>query len=65
MSIVTERFVLREYLMMDEIEFINYQTDPGFSVHYSDKELGEEHARSVFQKFMTWQVERPRLNLGG
>lgn len=60
-SIVTQRFLLREYLRTDEADFIRYQTDPNFAIYYSAKELGADHARAVFQTFMAWQIESPRL----
>lgn len=62
LPIQTKRFVLRDYLRADEEDFLEYQTDPAFSIHHTADEAGVDHARWVFQKFIDWQAEKPRTN---
>ena len=60
--IVTRRFVLREFQPGDVDQFVAYQTDPGFSIFHNQSELGDAHAREVFQLFLDWQEPTPRHN---
>lgn len=61
-SFQTQRFLIREYSEKDQKEFVTYQTDPNFTRYHNVDELGEEHAQSVFLKFITWRDSVPRLN---
>ena len=61
-TIQTPRFVLREYRDADRAAFVAYQTDPRFTVFHTEQELGEQHAAEVFQLFLDWQHQLPRLN---
>lgn len=62
MIIPTRRFVLREYRPADRAQFVAYQTDPAFTLFHDESELGEANANAVFQLFIDWQREHPRLN---
>ncbi len=62
LPIVTRRFLLRDFRVSDAADFIRYQTDPAFTLHHAPEELGIAHARSVFQRFLEWRQETPRLN---
>ena len=42
--------------------FVAYQNDPGFTIFHQADELGEAHARHVFQCFLDWQQATPRQN---
>ncbi|CAH0281180.1 hypothetical protein SRABI118_03783 [Massilia sp. Bi118] len=58
----TNRFVLREYTPDDKQQFIDYQTDPAFTVFHHPDELGADQAAKVFEMFIGWQEEAPRRN---
>jgi len=62
MVIPTRRFTLREYRSDDREQFVAYQTDPAFTVFHHESELGEDNANQVFQLFLDWQQQAPRLN---
>jgi len=55
-EIITSRFVLREFRPADVDQLIAYQTDPEFAVFHHETELGDAHARGVFQLFLDWQA---------
>jgi ribosomal-protein-alanine N-acetyltransferase len=61
-AIVTPRFVLREFHPNDADKFAAYQNDPDFAIFHHASELGDAHARHVFQLFLDWQRSTPRLN---
>jgi len=60
--IPTRRFALREYRSADRDQFVAYQTDPAFTVFHHESELGQDNANKVFQLFLDWQQQAPRLN---
>lgn len=62
LTIPTRRFILREYRPADRDAFVAYQTDPAFSLFHQNDELGDDHARAVFQLFLDWSLQHPRLN---
>jgi [ribosomal protein S5]-alanine N-acetyltransferase len=62
LTIPTRRFILREYSPADRDAFIAYQTDPAFTLFHQNDELGDDNARAVFQLFLNWSLQRPRLN---
>lgn len=61
-TIVTRRFLLREYRLVDQDQFVAYQTDPAFTLFHHEDELGADQARRVFRLFIEWQMRQPRLN---
>jgi len=62
LTITTPRFLLRDYAPADCDQFVAYQTDPAFTVYHHDEELGSDNARAVFQLFLDWAGQQPRLN---
>ncbi|MCO5070759.1 MAG: GNAT family N-acetyltransferase [Rhizobiaceae bacterium] len=58
----TERFRIREFTEDDREPFVACHFDPVFSSHHLEHERGGAHASSVFDAFLTWQVEQPREN---
>lgn len=63
MKILTRRFALREYRPSDCEQFLAYQADPAFTLFHEDAELGDDNALKVFQLFLDWQRQTPRLNV--
>jgi ribosomal-protein-alanine N-acetyltransferase len=61
MRIVTPRITLREFEPADRAAFVGYQSDPRYRNLY---DLDEEPARAgdLFDLFVSWQKEKPRLN---
>lgn len=62
LPVETRRFLLRDYREEDRAGFVSYQTDPRFTLFHTEEELGDQHAQEVFQLFLDWQVQAPRLN---
>lgn len=63
MLLETRRFVLRDFLAQDWPAFAAYQTDPRYAALYDlDADAAAAQARSLFERFIAWQSEVPRLN---
>ncbi len=63
MLLHTSRFALRDFLEKDRAAFLACQMDPWYRRLY---DLGEAHERQVhdlFDLFVSWQREEPRLNV--
>ncbi|VDS09830.1 anhydro-N-acetylmuramic acid kinase [Paracoccus haematequi] len=58
----TDRFMVREFTEHDREAFIACHMDPEFSRFHLESERGAAHASSVFDLFLLWQREEPRLN---
>jgi ribosomal-protein-alanine N-acetyltransferase len=61
MLIITPRITLRDFKPADRAAFVAYQSDPRYRGLY---DLDDEPARAgdLFDLFVTWQDEEPRLN---
>jgi [ribosomal protein S5]-alanine N-acetyltransferase len=62
MEIVTQRFLLRDFVESDRSPFLEYQADPRSQIFYEPSEAGVENSARLFETFCTWAVEQPRLN---
>ena len=60
--ITTARFLVREFTEHDREAFVACHMDPKFSQFHLESERGSAHASSVFDLFLTWQRDEPRLN---
>jgi [ribosomal protein S5]-alanine N-acetyltransferase len=63
MLLHTPRFVLRDFLEDDRAAFLAYQTDPRYRCLYDLGEDGGRQAHDLFDRFVSWQREEPRLNV--
>jgi ribosomal-protein-alanine N-acetyltransferase len=61
-SIEAGRFLLRDFTEADRAAFISYQTDPRYLQLY-DFDDGTERPSKLFDLFLQWQREMPRVNL--
>jgi RimJ/RimL family protein N-acetyltransferase len=61
-TILTPRFILREYRPADREAFVAYQTAPAFTLFHREDELGADLAHAVFDLFLEWPKQQPRLN---
>jgi ribosomal-protein-alanine N-acetyltransferase len=61
MRICTRRLLLRDFLASDRRAFVAYQLDPRYRRLY-DLEENEQHANGLFDRFLCWKDEIPRLN---
>jgi len=62
MEIVTQRFLLRDFVESDRSQFLNYQADPRSQIFYELSEASSEHSTRLFETFCAWVAEHPRLN---
>lgn len=62
MEIVTNRFLLREFVDSDIPGFKEYHSDPRSLEFYGPEASKPEHARELVALFQAWAAERPRLN---
>ena len=60
--ITCRRIVLRDFTAADRAAFISYQTDPRYLQLY-DFDSGTERPSKLFDLFLQWQREQPRVNL--
>lgn len=61
MLIITPRITLRDFEPADRVAFISYQSDPRYRGLY-DLEDDQTRAGELFDLFVTWQNEEPRLD---
>jgi [ribosomal protein S5]-alanine N-acetyltransferase len=62
MEIVTDRFVLRDFVEKDSPAFAAYHADPRSLDLYGDEQAKPGHARELLELFKSWAEERPRRN---
>jgi ribosomal-protein-alanine N-acetyltransferase len=63
MLIRTARFQLRDFATSDRQAFVAYQMDPRYRRLYDFGEADEQRAQELFDLFLSWEAESPRLNL--
>ena len=56
------RFTLRDFTEADREAFVAYQTDPRYRQLY-DFDDGPERPSQLFDLFLQWQQEQPRMNM--
>jgi [ribosomal protein S5]-alanine N-acetyltransferase len=61
-EIMTERLLLREFIVDDAPAFLAYHADPRQAEFYGPEEASPEHARELLRLFCTWASELPRHN---
>jgi [ribosomal protein S5]-alanine N-acetyltransferase len=61
-SIAFGRILLRDFEESDRLAFLKYQTDPRYLQLYDFNE-SEARSNELFDLFVGWQRERPRLNV--
>jgi ribosomal-protein-alanine N-acetyltransferase len=59
-QIDSARYPLRDLVEDDRVAFVTYQTDPRYRALY-DIDEGDTRANALFDLFMRWQREEPRL----
>lgn len=62
MEIVTKRFLLRDFVELDRLPFLNYQADPRSQIFYESNQASPKNSARLFETFCTWACEQPRLN---
>lgn len=62
-SIETPRFVLRDIEEADRARFLACQADPEFSRFHTAAEVASDHLEEIFDRFLHWKTEQPRLNI--
>ncbi|BAY72739.1 hypothetical protein NIES23_55670 (plasmid) [Trichormus variabilis NIES-23] len=62
MKIVTKRFLLRDFVELDRLPFLNYQADPRSQIFSESNQASPENSARLFETFCTWACEQPRLN---
>ncbi|MBD1873841.1 GNAT family N-acetyltransferase [Nodosilinea sp. FACHB-131] len=62
MEIVTKRFLLRDFVELDRPSFLDYQADPRSQAFYEPGDAGAEQATRLFDTFLGWATDRPRIN---
>ena len=56
------RILLRDFDELDRAPFLKYQNDPRYLQLY-DLDEGIDRANGLFEMFMGWQDQRPRMNV--
>jgi ribosomal-protein-alanine N-acetyltransferase len=62
MVIHRSRFQLRDFVAPDRQAFVAYQMDPRYRLLYDFGGADEQRADGLFELFLSWQAEDPRLN---
>ena len=62
MRLATSRFVLRDLCESDRPAFLAYQMDPRYRRLYGFDQADAQRAHDLFDLFVSWQAETPRLN---
>lgn len=62
MRIETRRFLLHDFDETDRSAFLTYQLDPRYRALYDRGTADAGNANDLFDRFVAWQRERPRLN---
>ncbi|HEV7433747.1 MAG TPA: GNAT family N-acetyltransferase [Pseudorhizobium sp.] len=60
--ITTDRYLIREFTARDRASFIDCHMDPEFSRYHLESERSMARATAVFDLFLLWQRQEPRLN---
>jgi ribosomal-protein-alanine N-acetyltransferase len=63
MFIETRRFLLRDFAAPDRAAFVAYQLDPRYRRLYDIQDGADQNAVALFELFMSWQTQNPRLNI--
>lgn len=61
MKITSGRFLLRDFVSSDKEALIALLTDPFLLSRYGPEYSPRDHAESLFEKFILWSAETPRL----
>ena len=58
------RFVFRDFVETDRVDFVSYQMDARYRMLYGHHDTAETRARSdaLFDRFLDWQHAEPRRN---
>jgi [ribosomal protein S5]-alanine N-acetyltransferase len=62
MEIVTQRFLLRDFIPEDEPEFSAYRADPRYAEFCTAAEVTASFSHELLQRFRQWATESPRRN---
>jgi [ribosomal protein S5]-alanine N-acetyltransferase len=62
MEIVTQRFLLRDFIPEDEPLFSAYRADPRSAEFCTAAEVTASFSRELLQRFSQWATESPRRN---
>lgn len=62
MEIVTQRFLLRDFIQEDEPAFFAYRAEPRYAEFCAPEEVTPSHTRKLLRLFNRWAAERPRRN---
>ncbi len=62
MELLTQRFLLRDFVPQDAPAFEAYHADPRSMELYGPEQSEPGHAKELLDLFSTWATERPRLN---
>jgi hypothetical protein len=62
MEIVTKRFLLQDFVELDRPPFLGYQADPCSQTFYKPGDANPEQATRLFETFLRWAGDRPRIN---
>jgi [ribosomal protein S5]-alanine N-acetyltransferase len=62
MEIVTQRFLLRDFIPEDEPEFSAYRADPRYAEFCTAAEVTSSFSHELLQRFSQWATESPRRN---
>lgn len=62
MELLTQRFLLRDFVPQDAPAFEAYHADSRSIELYGPEQSEPGHAKELLDLFRTWAIERPRLN---
>ena len=62
MELLTDRFLLRDFLPADAAAFAAYHTDPRYAHFYTEDVADPAHAAGLLATFREWATQEPRLN---
>lgn len=62
MEIVTQRFLLRDFIEEDEPAFFAYRADPRYAEFCAPEEVTLSYSGELLRLFAQWAAERPRRN---
>ena len=62
MELLTNRFLLRDFVTKDAPAFEAYHADPRSLELYGAEQARPDHAKELLDLFKTWAAQRPRLN---
>lgn len=62
MEIITQRFLLRDFIQEDEPAFLAYRADPRYAEFCTPEEVTPSYSRELLRLFSQWATESPRRN---